>query len=321
MPSTLRKPVRIIKRSEQNLIPVQSQTPSPNRQTPVQIRREMVSTIVSWINDRKGTQRDCRRAVLLSTVLCLGLAVIACGGAGQPAAPTVAEPTAELVLRQMSDKLAHAKQVTFKVVREFQTSADEGEIDDVKTEIEVSLSRPDKLMAQSKGARGVRTFYADGQNVSLVDQQMNLYTTIPLGGSIDELVEKIDEKYGFTPPVAEFMLNDPYKKMSGQIQNSSYKGVQVINGVECHHVVAQGELADAELWVAVTDQLPRRLVATFKHRTGSPQLKADFSDWNLNASIDNKVFSFVPAADAEKIEMLAMERRKDDPKIDKKEQK
>ncbi len=262
------------------------------------------------------------RCLLLGgAVLFLTFALIACRRAGQPAAPSVAQPTAELVLRQMSDKLAHAKQVTFKVTREFQTSAEDGETEDAKTEIDVAISRPDRLMAQSKGAQGVRTFYADGQNVSLVDQQMKLYTTIPLGGTIDELVEKIDEKYGFTPPVAEFMLNDPYKKISGQIKNSSYKGVEVINGVECHHVAAQGELADAELWVAVTDQLPRRLVATFKHRTGSPQLKADFSDWNLNASIDNNVFSFVPAADVEKIEMLAMERLKDDPKAEKKEQK
>ena len=109
--------------------------------------------------------------------------------------------------------------------------------------------------------------------------------------------------------------------MSGQIQNSSYKGREVINGVECHHVAAQGELADAELWVAVTDQLPRRLLATFKHRTGSPQLRADFSDWNLNASLDNKVFSFVPTADTEKIEMLPVDRLKDDPSIVKKEPK
>jgi hypothetical protein len=262
-----------------------------------------------------------RCLLLVGAAFCLGLTLIACGRAGQPAAPSVAPPTAELVLRQMSDKLAHAKQVTFKVAREFQTSATDGEIDDVKTEIDVALSRPDKLMAQSKGAQGVRTFYADGQNVSVVDHQMKLYTTIRLGGTIDEMVEKIDERYGFTPPVAEFMLNDPYKKMSGQIENASYKGLEVINGVECHHVTAQGELADAELWVATTDQLPRRLVATFKHRVGSPQLKADFSDWNLNASLDNKVFSFVPAADAEKIEMLPIERLKDDPGMVKKENK
>lgn len=263
-----------------------------------------------------------RRCWLLAgAVFCFGLTIVACGRGVQPASSSVAQPTAELVLSQMSDKLAHAKQVTFKVTREFQTAATDGEYDDVKTEIDVVLSRPDKLMAQSKGERGVRTFYADGAEVSLVDQQQKLYTTIRLGGTIDELVEKLDEKYGFTPPVAEFMLNDPYKKMSRQIKNSSYKGVEAINGVECHHIAAEGESADAELWVAVADQLPRRLVATFKHRVGKPQLKADFSDWNLSASLDNKVFSFVPSADVEKIEMLPMERLKDDPMLEKKKQK
>jgi hypothetical protein len=59
-------------------------------------------------------------------------------------------------------------------------------------------------------------------------------------------------------------------------------------------------------------------VATFKHRVGSPQLKADFSDWNLTPSLDSAVFSFVPPADAEKIEMLPMERLKDDPRTVKK---
>ncbi len=98
---------------------------------------------------------ECHRAFLLGTVVCLGLTIVACGGARQPASGGVSQPTAELVLSRTSNKLAHAKQVTFKVAREFQTSPTGEESDDVKTEIDVALSRPDKLRMVLCNAYGI----------------------------------------------------------------------------------------------------------------------------------------------------------------------
>jgi hypothetical protein len=45
-------------------------------------------------------------------------------------------------------------------------------------------------------------------------------------------------------------------------------------------------------------------VATFKDREGGPQLQADFSDWNLAATLDDKFFTFVAPQDAESVEMV-----------------
>ena len=67
-----------------------------------------------------------------------------------------------------------------------------------------------------------------------------------------------------------------------------------------------GAIADADLWISTTDRLPRRFVATFKDREGSPQLKIDFSKWNLTAKLDDSLFAFHPPAGAEKIRMLAV---------------
>ena len=62
------KPVRIVKRDERDLI----QTRQAALQTSAQVRREMVSTILSWIDDRKRSQRTRRLFGL-----CLGK-LIAC---------------------------------------------------------------------------------------------------------------------------------------------------------------------------------------------------------------------------------------------------
>ena len=64
MPSKAEKPIKIVKRRERKLTVVEGRTPPANPQTPAQIRREMVSTIVSWVNDRKRSQRGCHRVVL-----------------------------------------------------------------------------------------------------------------------------------------------------------------------------------------------------------------------------------------------------------------
>ncbi len=68
-----------------------------------------------------------------------------------------------------------------------------------------------------------------------------------------------------------------------------------------------GEIADADVWIAITDHLPRKFVATFKDREGSPQLTVDFSDWNLAATLEESTFVFDPPRDAEKIVMTTVD--------------
>jgi hypothetical protein len=207
----------------------------------------------------------------------------------------------------MSGTLAKSRRLTFKVTRHLDAALVEGREVPESAQIEVSVARPNKLMARSTSDEGVRRFYADGTNVSLFDEKMNLYAVVPSVGPIDEMVARIDDAYGFTPPLAEFALSDPYASISRNIQSSSYKGMETIDGVNCHHISATGELVAADIWVGANDHLPRRLVATFKDREGSPQMKADFTAWDMAAKFGDETFAFAPPEGAEKIEMVSVE--------------
>ena len=140
---------------------------------------------------------------------------------------------------------------------------------------------------------------------------MKLYATVPVSGTIDEVVAKIDEKYGFTPPLAEFILSDPYGALSKHIKTKAYKGHENIAGVECHHLTLGGDVAESEIWIGTADLLPRKLVATFRDREGAPKLQAEFSNWNLAPTLDDKIFVFVAPKDAEKIEMVTEAQMKE----------
>ena len=84
----------------------------------------------------------------------------------------------------------------------------------------------------------------------------------------------------------------------GRAKDGGFLG---FGGVACHRIGLSGALADAELWIGVADQLPRRLVATFK-RDGRPQVRIRFKGWQLGVPAASQ-FAFVPPSGSEKIEM------------------
>jgi hypothetical protein len=252
-------------------------------------------------------QQGWRRGVLAAMAVLTLVVSWRCDRAAEPRAPAVQTVDPARILRQMSDTLAHARQLTFKATRQLDAALVEGGVVGESAEIEVSISRPQMVRARMVSGASVRRFYADGERVSLLDEGMNLYATVSLAGTIDDMVNALDERYGFTPPLADFVVNDPYQKFSTQIQSSLYKGKEAVIGVECDHLTLTGEIADADVWISIADHLPRRFVATFKDREGTPRLKVDFSEWTLAAKLDESTFVFNPPRGAEKIVMAAVE--------------
>ena len=247
--------------------------------------------------------------LLLSTFVIIVALSSACSRAPENATAVNNDP--DQILRQMSQKLGQAKTLSFKVERKLDAALVEGRDIAENALIEISVSRPNKFVAKSDSKDNVRHLYFDGQNVSIYDETMKLYATVPVPGSIDEVVAKVDEKYGFTPPLVEFILSDSYGALGRHINSKSYNGKESVDGVECHRVKLGGEVADSELWIGTADLLPRRLVAAFKDREGSPKLEANFSSWDLAAAHDDKIFAFVAPKDAEKIDMVTEAQMKE----------
>jgi hypothetical protein len=221
-------------------------------------------------------------------------------------------PNADQILRQMSAKLAAARSFSFEATREIDPSLLEGRDLPEKARITVAVQRPNKLAGRAVSKAGVRRFIANGRTLSLVDEKKNHYATVPMRTTLDGLVAQLDEKYGFTPPLAEFALSNPYADFRQQAHTVTYlgraktsEGFLGLGGVECHRLGLKGKVADAELWVAVEDQLPHKLVATF-HREGRPQVRIAFSSWNLAPPAGD--FTFTPPVGAEKIEMWTPDR-------------
>jgi hypothetical protein len=210
----------------------------------------------------------------------------------------------------MSDKLASAKKFQVNAHRELSASLAEGTGVPTSACITLSVMRPDKVKVRAAGRGDVRSVYADGKTLTMLDAKKNFYATVPMKTSIDGLVERIDSTYGFTPPLAEFIVSNPGKQIRGLASKAAnlgmvsyHTGFLGLEGVDCHRIALPGEVVDSELWIGVADQLPRKLLVSFKKHPGSPTLQIDFKKWNLAPELSERDFAFVPPAGAQKIPM------------------
>lgn len=224
-------------------------------------------------------------------------------------AAEIKAPNADQILRQMSGKLASSKNFSFQATREIDAALLQGRDVAEKATVFAAVQRPNKLTAKSVSKGDVRRFIADGSTLTIFDENRNHYAVVPMRTTLDGLVEQVDKQYGFTPPLAEFALSNPYQDLRRQAATITYLGRGKTNegflgmfGVECHRLWLAGKVADAELWIGVNDLLPHKMTATF-HREGKPQVRIAFSKWNLAAATPASEYNFTPPKGSQKIEM------------------
>ena len=239
-----------------------------------------------------------RRIGLLLGVL--GLSV-ACGR------PASAPLDADQILQRMSDKLSAATRLDVTARREADAALLQGRDLQAQTTIVVRAVRPQRIAVQLDSGAERRAMYADGKTVTVQDISKNLYSTAEITTTLDDLDDQLQRLYGFTPPMFEFVTNNPHDSINARVSSLKYLGdAKDAAGVQCHKIAAAGEVADAELWVSAADFLPRQLIATFRNEAGHPQIRLYFTSWNLSPSWSDAELAFTPPAGAMKIPMRSI---------------
>ena len=231
--------------------------------------------------------------------------------AAESATPAAAPaPSADAILRQMSDKLGAAQKFSFKARRDIDAGLITEDGLPNKAEVTVTVQRPDKVVIHATSTEVTRHFYDDGKKLTLFDKSKNLYSTVPIAVPLDELPAELAEVYGFTPPVAGFLVSNPYEGIVWHTKTITYTGTGSIKtarkSVPCHRLALSGTLADAELWIGVNDLLPHRLTATVKRESGNAHVTIEISDWNLAAKTKDADFVFSPPKGASQITMIPL---------------
>ena len=168
----------------------------------------------------------------------------------------------------------------------------------------VSVARPNKVRAETHSDDGTeRLLNYDGSQVMIWDKSAKVYTTVPLTGTLDEMIDQLEDDWDVSPPLADLLVANPYDSLTQAGGTGRLVGTSTIQNTDCHHLAFSQPGVDWAVWIGIEDQLPRKFNITFTSLPGQPGVAAEMSDWNLAATHPEKTFA-PDVGDTRKIEMI-----------------
>ena len=165
-----------------------------------------------------------------------------------------------------------------------------------------------------------RRFIYDGKNFTVYSPKLGFYSTVAAPATNREVLQTIYEKFGIALPLEDLFrwsdgshaerhaAQDAHIDRSHaerlQALKSAYNvGPATIDGVLTDHYAFREDNVDWEVWIQQGDQpFPRKLVIVDRNDVAKPTFVARLQ-WTLNPAFSDSDFTFVPDANAKKIQM------------------
>jgi hypothetical protein len=224
---------------------------------------------------------------------------------GMAQQPVVLEPKALALIKAMSEKLATAQSLSFKVRRAFDEPAANGQPLIYMVVSNVLMQRPDKFKVVVLEDGPSSEFYYDGKTMTVLYPDKKLAAVSDAPPMLDDMFEAAIRKAGLYFPFVDLVASDPYKEITEGLQLAFVIGQSRAVGDTVTDIVAlSNKNVQAQIWIDAADHLPRLLWLTPTEATGKPRNILEFSDWKLGLQTDPGDFtSAAAAAEAHKIDM------------------
>jgi hypothetical protein len=141
----------------------------------------------------------------------VALALVATAGTVNLSASRADEANAKSLLKAMSDYLGAQKALSFDYDSNLEIVSTQQQKIALVSSGTLTLNRPDKLHATRTGGFANVEMVFDGQALTLLGKNANLYAQVEAPGTIDQLVDVLRDKYHRPVPAADLLMSDPYK--------------------------------------------------------------------------------------------------------------
>jgi hypothetical protein len=200
-------------------------------------------------------------------------ATLLLGGSGtaladETRAPPAAAPVLEikderalLLLKGMSDTVAKARTLSFRVRSLVPLAAPTGQYVSLFASSRVLLQRPDRLFVESRGDLLPNDLYYNGKTVTVIGPARKFYTQQEVGGStLDTVLDQDIPAADSLAPFVDLLVSDPYARLAKDLSSALVVGQSTIGGVKTDHLAFAARGVDWEVWIGVHDKLPRLVV-------------------------------------------------------------
>lgn len=225
------------------------------------------------------------------------------------------EAYAKSLLKNMSDYLSAQQKISFNYDTDLEVVTKDQQRLALASSGSVILNRPDKIRTtRAGGFVDIETLF-DGQTLTVLGKNANVYTQVPVPGTLDHLTDVIRDKYNRPLPAADLLGSDVQKQLMVGVNDVKDLGSGVIGGVECDHLAFRTKEVDWQIWIAQGSRpYPCRYVITSKRVSGGPQYSIQLRDWKSGEEVAADDFAFNNSTNAKHIELKDLPNGDDLPK-------
>lgn len=214
--------------------------------------------------------------------------------AQQPATTApVLEPAAAAALNRMGFSLRQLKQFEVTSESRLERSFESGPTLEFRQDSRFLVQMPDRMMADITTDRTHRRVFYDGKEMTILGMTAGKYVTVPMEGSISEVLTRAYNNLGL-----DFPLQDLFRWGSDSAVNETPTegfrvGDSMVRGQKVGHYAFRMPDVDFQIWMTEGDQpLPLRMVITGRE---TPRLRYSTDIiWNLTPAITATSFAFKP---------------------------
>ncbi len=174
---------------------------------------------------------------------------------------------------------------------------------------DIDVQRPNRLRARMFSARNEREIYFNGKLATVFLPAQNYYSSVEFGGSVDELVTKMKERYDIEIPLSDLFLWGTAAAPLDKIDSAMNAGQDFIGNDLCNHFAFRQGDYDWQIWITADGRpLPRKLVIINRADEARPQ-SVHLINWNVSPGFNDAVFTFAPPKGATKVELHELEAK------------
>ncbi|OSP55289.1 hypothetical protein BV911_08220 [Pseudoruegeria sp. SK021] len=204
------------------------------------------------------------------------------------ASPVSADETdAKAILAAMSDYMTEQQNFAFDFDSTLDVITIEGRIISLTSSGTVAVDRPGHIRAARRGGFADIEMGFDGETVTLIGRQANIYSQLPIEGTIRTMIETLHTDYDLVFPAANLLMEDPVSTLMEGVTDVENFGVGVIGGQNCDHIVLRNSELDIQIWIA-QGEMPRpcRYVLSTRDVALEPRYTVQINNWRNTVDPD-----------------------------------
>lgn len=161
--------------------------------------------------------------------------------------------------------------------------------------VQLTVKRPNKLLAVRSGELVDQAFYYDGNSLTLSNPSDGVYATVAAPGTLDAALDFARDTLDIVAPAGDLLYQDAFDILMQGVQSGFVVGTSWFAGTPCDHLAFSAPGTDWQIWIQQGDQpLPRKMVITSRDVISAPQFTVEISDWDLAPAVDDSTFHFTP---------------------------